>query len=76
MDQQLDKAIEEVIKDKQDEDGDALAIPKGPMTRAMTRRLHEAVGNILKISWKQEDCLGRSLSNQDTLTTLQAEPSS
>ncbi|KAG5373870.1 hypothetical protein IGI04_042811, partial [Brassica rapa subsp. trilocularis] len=28
-----------------------------PITRAMTRRLKEAVGNILKISKKQEDCL-------------------
>ncbi|KAG5385916.1 hypothetical protein IGI04_037386 [Brassica rapa subsp. trilocularis] len=34
-----------------------LAIPTGPITRAMTRRLKEAVGNILKISKKQEDCL-------------------
>ncbi|KAG5374245.1 hypothetical protein IGI04_042464 [Brassica rapa subsp. trilocularis] len=32
-----------------------LAIPTGPITRAMTRRLKEAVGNILKISKKQED---------------------
>ncbi|KAG5373858.1 hypothetical protein IGI04_042831 [Brassica rapa subsp. trilocularis] len=33
-----------------------LAIPTGPITRAMTRRLKEAVGNILKISKEQEDC--------------------
>ncbi|KAG5397529.1 hypothetical protein IGI04_019343 [Brassica rapa subsp. trilocularis] len=42
----------------------------GPITRAMTRRLKEAVGNILKISKEQEDCLGRSLSHQDTLITI------
>ncbi|WZZ20631.1 hypothetical protein YC2023_122018 [Brassica napus] len=47
-----------------------LAIPTGPITRAMTRRLKEAVGNILKISKEQEDCLGRSLSHQDTLITI------
>ncbi|KAG5411328.1 hypothetical protein IGI04_007647 [Brassica rapa subsp. trilocularis] len=32
-----------------------LAIPTGPITRAMTRRLKEAVGNILKISKEQGD---------------------
>ncbi|KAG5385185.1 hypothetical protein IGI04_036655, partial [Brassica rapa subsp. trilocularis] len=37
------------------EEEDVLAIPTGPITRAMTRRLKEAVGNILKISKEQED---------------------
>ncbi|KAG5393241.1 hypothetical protein IGI04_023204, partial [Brassica rapa subsp. trilocularis] len=39
------------------EEEDVLAIPTGPITRAMTRRLKEAVGNILKIYKEQEDCL-------------------
>ena len=58
------------LKEKPAEEDDVLAIPKGPMTRARTRRLNEAVGNILKTFKKQEDCLGRSLIRQDTLITI------
>ena len=57
-------------------DEDVLAIPDDPMTRSRTRRLNEAVGSLLKLSWKQEESLGRSLINQDTLITIQAAPPS
>ncbi|WZY72224.1 hypothetical protein YC2023_004464 [Brassica napus] len=70
MDQLVDKDEEGETEDTLAEEEAVLAIPTGPITRAMTRRLKEAVGNILKISKKQEDCLGRSLSYQDTLITI------
>ncbi|CAG7870318.1 unnamed protein product [Brassica rapa] len=53
-------------------DGGALAISEGPMTRARSKQLKEAIGGLLKTSLKQEESLGRSLINQDTLTTIQA----
>ena len=71
MDQLVDKDEEGETEDTPAEEEDVLAIPTGPITRAMTRRLKEAVGNILKISKEQEDCLGRSLIHQDTLITIQ-----
>lgn len=52
--------------------GGALAISEGPMTRARSKQLKEAIGGLLKTSLKQEESLGRSLINQDTLTTIQA----
>ncbi|WZZ87745.1 hypothetical protein YC2023_116324 [Brassica napus] len=57
-------------------DEDALAIPEGPNTCSRSKKLNEADGGILKMSRKQEDCLGCSLINQDTLTTIQATPPS
>ncbi|WZZ27555.1 hypothetical protein YC2023_010956 [Brassica napus] len=57
-------------------DEDAPAIPEGPNTCSRSKKLNEADGGILKISRKQEDCLGCSLINQDTLTTIQATPPS
>ena len=58
-------------------DGDDLALPKGPMTRSRSRKLTQVIGGLVKRSWKQEECLGRSLINQDTLITIQAtSPSS
>jgi len=58
-------------------DGDVLALPKGPMTRSRSRKLTQVIGGLVKMSWKQEECLGRSLINQDTLITIQAtSPSS
>ena len=57
-------------------DEDALAIPEGPNTCSRSKKLNEADGEILKMSRKQEDCLGCSLINQDTLTTIQATPPS
>ncbi|KAG5397517.1 hypothetical protein IGI04_019331 [Brassica rapa subsp. trilocularis] len=53
----FDKDEEGETEDTLAEEEAVLAIPTGPTTRAMTRRLKEAVGNILKISKKQEDCL-------------------
>ncbi|KAG5373953.1 hypothetical protein IGI04_042722 [Brassica rapa subsp. trilocularis] len=58
MEQLVDKDEEGETEDTLAEEEAVLAIPTGPITRAMTRRLKEAVGNILKISKKQEDCLG------------------
>ncbi|XP_013601228.1 PREDICTED: uncharacterized protein LOC106308636 [Brassica oleracea var. oleracea] len=58
-------------------DEDALAIPVGPMTRSRTTRLNETIGGLLMKAWKQEECLGGSLINQDILITIQAtSPSS
>ncbi|KAG5373996.1 hypothetical protein IGI04_042692 [Brassica rapa subsp. trilocularis] len=57
MDQLVDKDEEGETEDTLAEEEAVLAIPTGPITRAMTRRLKEAVGNILKISKEQEDCL-------------------
>ena len=67
----VDKDEEGETEDTPAEEEDVLAIPTGPITRAMTRRLKEAVRNILKISKEQEDCLGRSLIHQDTLIIIQ-----
>ncbi|XP_013603696.1 PREDICTED: uncharacterized protein LOC106311013 isoform X2 [Brassica oleracea var. oleracea] len=53
-------------------DGGALAISEGPMTRARSKQLKEAIGGLLKTSLKQEESLGRSLINQDTLARIQA----
>uniref|UniRef100_A0A0D3E997 non-specific serine/threonine protein kinase n=1 Tax=Brassica oleracea var. oleracea TaxID=109376 RepID=A0A0D3E997_BRAOL len=53
-------------------DGGALVISEGPMTRARSKQLKEAIGRLLKTSLKQEESLGRSLINQDTLATIQA----
>ncbi|WZZ60342.1 hypothetical protein YC2023_060449 [Brassica napus] len=39
-------------------DEDALAIPEGPNTCSRSKKLNEADGGILKMSRKQEDCLG------------------
>ncbi|KAF3513920.1 hypothetical protein F2Q69_00006736 [Brassica cretica] len=50
-----------VIMD-QPADEDVLAIPDDPMTRSRTRRLNEAVGSLLKLSWKQEEKLRVSTS--------------
>ncbi|KAG5378368.1 hypothetical protein IGI04_026210, partial [Brassica rapa subsp. trilocularis] len=55
MDQLVDKDEEGETEDTLAEEEAVLAIPTGPITRAMTRRLKEAVGNILKISKEQED---------------------
>ncbi|KAG5373899.1 hypothetical protein IGI04_042785, partial [Brassica rapa subsp. trilocularis] len=55
MDQHKDG--DEEFKDKSREEDDALVIPPGPITRAKARRLKEAVGSLLMISWKQEDGL-------------------
>ncbi|KAL0796232.1 hypothetical protein Bca101_067609 [Brassica carinata] len=55
---------------------DVLAIPEGPITRSRSRQLKQVIGGLLMLSWKQEEGLGRSLINQDTLTTIQAIPSS
>ncbi|KAF8083374.1 hypothetical protein N665_0777s0001 [Sinapis alba] len=63
-------------KDKPTDREDALTIPNGPMTRARTRKLNEAIGSILKISWKLEDSIVQSWSNQDALNLIQAMPSS
>ncbi|KAL0723294.1 hypothetical protein Bca4012_037893 [Brassica carinata] len=69
-------------KEMDDEDMDqsareeALAIPIGPMTRSRAKKLKEAVGGLLKRSLEQEECLGRGLIAQDTLTIIQAIPSS
>ena len=60
------------FKDQSREEDDALVIPPGPITRAKARRLKEAVGSLLMISWKQEDGLDGRLINQDTLITIQA----
>lgn len=38
-------------------DEDALAISEGPNTCSRSKKLNEADGGIIKISWKQEDCL-------------------
>ncbi|CAF2275549.1 BnaA04g11580D [Brassica napus] len=58
-------------------DGDVLVLPQGPMTRSRSRKLTQVIGGLVKMSWKQEECLGRSLINQDTLITIQAtSPSS
>ena len=70
MDQHKDG--DEEFKDKSREEDDALVIPPGPITRAKARRLKEAVGSLLMISWKQEDGLDGRLINQDTLITIQA----
>ncbi|WZZ88603.1 hypothetical protein YC2023_117182 [Brassica napus] len=53
-------------------DGGAQAISEGPMTRARSKQLKEAIVGLLKTSLKQEESLGRSLINQDTLATIQA----
>ncbi|KAL0716167.1 hypothetical protein Bca4012_065489 [Brassica carinata] len=55
---------------------DVLDIPEGPITRSRSRQLKQVIGGLLMLSWKQEEGLGRSLINQDTLTTSQAIPSS
>ncbi|KAL0864653.1 hypothetical protein Bca101_043771 [Brassica carinata] len=55
---------------------DVLAIPEGPITLSRSRQLKQAIGGLLILSWKQVEGLGRSLINQDTLTTIQAIPSS
>ncbi|KAF3519967.1 hypothetical protein DY000_02059797 [Brassica cretica] len=39
-------------------DEDVLAISKGPMTRSRSKKLTEAIGGLVKMSWKQEECLG------------------
>ncbi|MCO6517230.1 MAG: hypothetical protein J6586_12200, partial [Snodgrassella sp.] len=58
-------------------DEDVLALSKGPLTRSRSRKLTQVIGGLVKRSWKQEECLGRSLINQDTLITIQAtSPSS
>ena len=58
----MDKPVEE----------DVLSMSNGPMTRARSKRLKEAIGGLLKLSLKQEEDLGESLINQDTLITIQA----
>ena len=63
------------IKDNPADD-DALAILVGPMTRSRTKGLKETIGGLLMKAWKQEEFLGRSLINQDTLITIQATPPS
>ncbi|KAL0661836.1 hypothetical protein Bca4012_098673 [Brassica carinata] len=60
----------------QSADEEVLAIPVGPMTRSRTKKLNEAIGGLLKKSWKQEESLRRGLIIQDTLITIQAIPSS
>ncbi|XP_056864141.1 uncharacterized protein LOC130511252 [Raphanus sativus] len=67
---QSSKEDKETMEEPADED--ALTMPKGPMTRARSKQLKEAIGGLLKTSMKQEESLGRSLINQDTLTTIQA----
>ncbi|KAL0723069.1 hypothetical protein Bca4012_037668 [Brassica carinata] len=61
------------IKDEPADEG-VLAISEGPMTRARSKQLKEAIGGLLQTSLKQEESLGRSLIIQDTLTTIQAIP--
>ncbi|KAL0854302.1 hypothetical protein Bca101_059454 [Brassica carinata] len=73
----MDRPEEEDKEDMDHSAGeDALAIPIGPMTRSRTKKLKEAVGGFLKRSLEQEECLGPGLIIQDTLTTIQAIPSS
>lgn len=67
---QSSKEDKETMEEPADED--VLTMPKGPMTRARSKQLKEAIGGLLKTSMKQEESLGRSLINQDTLTTIQA----
>ncbi|KAL0854255.1 hypothetical protein Bca101_059407 [Brassica carinata] len=69
MDQST-KEDNEVMDEPADED--ALAIPEGPMKRAKSRQIKEAIEGLLKTSLKQEESLGRSLIIQDMLTTIQA----
>ncbi|KAL0723076.1 hypothetical protein Bca4012_037675 [Brassica carinata] len=69
MDQST-KEDNEIMYEPADED--VLAIPEGPMMRARSRQLKEAIGGFIKTSLKQEESLGRCLIIQDTLTTIQA----
>ncbi|KAF3599186.1 hypothetical protein F2Q69_00034423 [Brassica cretica] len=39
-------------------DEDVLAMPKGPMTRSRSKKLTKAIGGLVKMSWKQEECHG------------------
>ncbi|KAF8105960.1 hypothetical protein N665_0150s0010 [Sinapis alba] len=55
---------EDGSRDKPTDKEDALTIPNGPLTRARTRNLNEAIGSILKISWKLEDNIVQTWSNQ------------
>ncbi|KAL0654815.1 hypothetical protein Bca4012_075399 [Brassica carinata] len=66
---QSNKEDNETMDDPADEG--ALAISEGPMTRARSKQLKEAIGGLLKTSLKQEESSGRSLINQDTFSTIQ-----
>ncbi|KAF8111939.1 hypothetical protein N665_0070s0009 [Sinapis alba] len=67
---------EDRSKDKPTDEEDALTIPNVPMTRARTKKLNEAIGSILKISWKLEDNIVQKWSSQYELNLIQAMPSS
>ncbi|KAL0898803.1 hypothetical protein Bca101_082764 [Brassica carinata] len=69
------KEDNEILEEPDDED--VLAMPKGPMTRARTKKLKEAIGGLIKKYLLHEECLDGSLILQDTLITIQAiSPSS
>ena len=64
-------------KDDPAKEDDALVLTNGPMTRARTKKLKEAIGGLIKKYLLHEECLEGSLILQDTLNTIQAiSPSS
>ncbi|KAF2612330.1 hypothetical protein F2Q70_00011413 [Brassica cretica] len=56
---QLDNGDDEDLDKPADED--VLALSKGPITRSRSRKLTQAIGGLVKMSWKQEECLGFAL---------------
>ena len=72
MDQPADGDRDGEFRDEPAKEDDVLTIPKGPITRARTRKLKEAIGGLIRKSLEQEECLGGSLILQDTLITIQA----
>ncbi|KAL0716158.1 hypothetical protein Bca4012_065480 [Brassica carinata] len=73
MDRPKEKDEEDMYQSARE---DALTIPIGPMTRSRTKKLKEAVGELIKKSLEQGECLGRGLIWQETLITIQSIPSS
>ena len=57
-------------KDQPAEEEDALDLSKGPMTRARSKKLKEAIGGLIRKSLKKESLEG-SLILQDPLITIQ-----
>ncbi|KAL0655902.1 hypothetical protein Bca4012_076486 [Brassica carinata] len=72
MDQPADGDRDGELREEPAEEDDVLTIPNGPITRARTRKLKEAIGGLIRKSLEQEQCLGGSLILQDTLITIQA----
>ncbi|KAF8048472.1 hypothetical protein N665_2499s0001 [Sinapis alba] len=72
MDQSAKEDRDGELRDEPAEEENVLTFSKGPMTRARTRKLIEAIGGLIRKSLKQEECLGGSLILQDTLITIQA----